>query len=77
MMYELLTGKQPFGGETMAALMYQITNSKQPDVTSRCASAPPCVGAIVDKLLEKDPNNRFQTGAELKQALTECMNALR
>jgi CHASE2 domain-containing sensor protein/tRNA A-37 threonylcarbamoyl transferase component Bud32 len=77
MMYELLTGKQPFGGETMAALMYQITNSKQPDVTSRCASAPPCVGAIVDKLLEKDPNKRFQTGAELKQALTECMNALR
>lgn len=76
-MYELLTGKQPFGGETMAALMYQITNSKQPDVTGRCAGAPPCVGAIVDKLLEKDPNKRFQTGAELTQALTECIKAAR
>jgi eukaryotic-like serine/threonine-protein kinase len=76
-MYELLTSKQPFGGETMAALMYQITNSKHPDVTGRCTDAPPCVGAIVDKLLEKNPDKRFQTGAELKRALTECMSAVR
>jgi serine/threonine-protein kinase len=75
-MYELLAAKQPFSGETMHALMYQIANGKHPDVMRECPDAPPCVGKIIDRLLEKDPERRFQTGEELKRALDECTKAV-
>lgn len=74
-MYELLAAKQPFGGDTMAALMYQIANNRHPDITSRCPDVPRCIAPILDKMLEKDPNRRFQTGGELKQAIINCMNS--
>ncbi|MFQ5936854.1 MAG: CHASE2 domain-containing serine/threonine-protein kinase [Acidiferrobacterales bacterium] len=76
MMYELLTAKQPFSGETMAALMYQITNGQHPNLSRRCPDAPSCVGAIIDRLLEKDPGKRFQSGGELKRAVDACMTAV-
>lgn len=75
-MYELLAGKQPFSGDTMAALMYQIANAKQPDVMAECPNAPPCVGNIIDRVLQKNPDRRFQTGEELRQALDACARAV-
>lgn len=75
-MYELLAAKQPFAGDTMAALMYQIANTKHPDVMAECPDAPPCVGNIIDRLLQKNPDRRFQTGEELKQALDACARAV-
>ncbi len=75
MMYELLCGEQPFGGETMAALMFQIANNKHPDITRLCPDLSPGVRPIIDRLLEKDVEKRFQTGGELKQAIIDCMNS--
>lgn len=75
MMYELLGGEQPFRGETMAALMFQIANNKHPDITRLCPDLSPGVRPIIDRLLEKDVEKRFQTGAELKQAIINCMNS--
>jgi CHASE2 domain-containing sensor protein/predicted Ser/Thr protein kinase len=75
-MYELLAAKQPFSGDTMAALMYQIANAKHPDVMAECPDAPPCVGNIIDRLLQKNPDRRFQTGEELRQALDACARAV-
>ncbi len=75
-MYELVAAKQPFRGETMAALMYQIANAQHPDVIRECPDAPPCVGHIIDRLLEKNPGRRFQTGEELRRALDACADTL-
>ncbi len=75
-MYEMLAAKQPFGGETMAALMYQIANTRHPDITIRCPDLPDCVTPIINKLLEKSPDKRFQTGGELRKAIVNCMNSL-
>jgi serine/threonine-protein kinase len=75
MMYELLCGEQPFGGESMAALMFQIANNKHPDITRLCPDLSPGVGPIIDRLLEKDVEKRFQTGGELKGAIINCMNS--
>ncbi len=60
----------------MAALMYQIANAKHPDVMDSCPDAPPCVGHIIDRLMEKNPDRRFQTGEELRQALDKCAKAV-
>ena len=74
MMFELLTKKQPFSGDSMAALMYQIANTKQEDITKIRKNLPACVKTIVDKLLQKDPKKRYQTGAEVVLAVQRCAN---
>lgn len=72
MMFEMLTGKQPFGGDSLASLMYQITNEKHPDINKLRSDLPKCIKPIIDKALHKDPNRRFQTGAEFKEAVDKC-----
>ena len=72
MMFEMLTGEQPFGGDSLASLMYQITNEKHPDINRLREDLPRCIKPIIDKALQKDPKKRFQTGAEFKEAVDKC-----
>jgi CHASE2 domain-containing sensor protein len=72
MMFEMLTGEQPFGGDSLASLMYQITNEKHPDINKLRADLPKCIKPIIDKALQKNPKKRFQTGAEFKEAVDKC-----
>ncbi|MGW8248283.1 MAG: protein kinase domain-containing protein [Acidiferrobacterales bacterium] len=72
MMFEMLTGEQPFGGDSLASLMYQITNEKHPDINKLREDLPRCIKPIIDKALQKDPKKRFQTGAEFKEAVDKC-----
>ena len=73
MMYEMLTGEQPFTGDSMAALMYQITNSKQKDITKIRPDLPTCTKTIVDKALQKDATKRYQTGEEFSKSIERCL----
>jgi len=72
MMFEMLTKTQPFGGDSLATLMYQITNEKHPDINKIREDLPKCIRQIIDKALQKDPNKRYQTGAEFKEAVDKC-----
>ena len=74
-LFELLTGKQPFTGDSMAALMYQITNVKHPNVKRLRKDVPPCVRTILDRLLHKKPGKRYQSGDELKRAVAKCIGS--
>jgi len=73
MTYELLTGTLPFGGDSMATLMFQIANEKHPDITQVRSNLSPGIRLIIDKALHKDPAKRFQTGEQLRQAVEKCM----
>ncbi len=72
-MFELLTGEQPFGGDSIAELMYQITNAKQPNPLRLREDLPPCTRNIIDKALQKNADKRFQTGEQFAQAVRRCM----
>jgi len=72
MMFEMLTKQQPFGGDSLATLMYQITNEKHPDINKIRPDLPKCIKPIIDKALHKDPARRYQTGAEFKEAVDKC-----
>lgn len=72
-LYQLLTGQLPFqGADSMAALIFKITNETYVDVLEMRPSLPLCIGKVVDKALQKTAFNRFQSGAEFAQALCEC-----
>jgi serine/threonine-protein kinase len=67
--YFLLTGEVPFpGGNAMDKLIRHATEAPAPIPMLR-ADVPAAVLAIVDRLLAKAPEDRFQTPAELVEAL--------
>jgi eukaryotic-like serine/threonine-protein kinase len=68
-LYELLTGQPPFAGDTVPQLCATVlTESPQPPSAWR-RGIPPQVDHAVLRCLEKDPENRFASAAELARAL--------
>ena len=74
MTFELLTGQLPFQGESMTTLMYQIANEPHPQIKALRSDLPPCLRAVIDRALAKNPDQRFQTGEEFSQALRKCLD---
>ncbi|MFK5915014.1 MAG: serine/threonine-protein kinase [Woeseiaceae bacterium] len=72
-MYELLTGELPFKGDSLPAMIFQITTKKHPSITSIRKRLPTCVKTIVDKLLQKDPKKRYPDGVSIQTAIERCM----
>jgi len=72
MLFQLLTGELPFVGESMAALMYKITNEREPDIKMFRPDLPSCVNQILRRALAKEVEQRFQKGDELAIALQKC-----
>ena len=71
-LWEMLSGNLPFGGSA-AELMYQHQHADPP--TEKLKSLPAPVIALLQVLLAKDPNQRFQSPAQLQQALTKIRGA--
>lgn len=63
--YEMLAGKRPFEGPYDAAILYAAANTDHESVSSWRADAPEHLAAIVDKLLQKQPEDRYQDAHEL------------
>ena len=72
-LYELTTGKRPFKGETWEFLYRSIIQDKPKPPMRDNMPLPPCLSALILKSLEKNPNKRFQTGAEMKASLKACL----
>jgi hypothetical protein len=68
-LYELLCGRPPFDGPTPFAVASAHVNERPRRPRSIRPDIPEALEAVVAKALAKHPNNRFQTPAELRQAL--------
>lgn len=69
MLYEMLTGHEPFQGDSLFALMYRHMNeSPRPASLSR-PGIPPMLDAIIDLAMRKLPAERYQTAGELAAAV--------
>jgi serine/threonine-protein kinase len=67
--YQLLTGELPFRGENLSNLLYQITQVRHPSVREINPKIPKACEQIIDKALTKNPDNRFQSAAEMAKLL--------
>src|SRR5947208_11256794 len=67
-LYEMLTGKRAFAGESAASVIAAILEREPEPLTA----APP-LERVVRRALAKDPDQRFQTARDLKAALTWAM----
>jgi serine/threonine-protein kinase len=68
-LYELLTGRVPFGGDTLPEVYARIMTQPPAPLRNRRPDAPAEVEAVLLKCLEKEPVHRYQDVAELALAL--------
>ena len=76
-LYELLTGTKPFRGENLSALTYQITHENPPPASPQNPQAPPAVDEILEKVLAKNPDDRYARGKEFAQALRRLLQEMK
>ena len=68
-LYEMATGSQPFRGRSAALLFKAILDSTPEPVTNVNPEAPPELERIINHLLEKDREKRYQSAADLRDDL--------
>lgn len=68
-LYELLTGRQPFRGETPVAVAYQHVSETPLPPSEVNPDVPRALDAVVLRALAKDPFQRFQDAAAFREAL--------
>lgn len=74
--YELASGTAPFSASTLAGLMNAIATAIAPPPSSVDQSLPAMLDLIVARALEKEPDARYQTAAELAADLRACLEQL-
>jgi len=74
-LYEMLTGRQAFEGETTVDVIDAILNREPPPLVRLNARVPPDLEHIVRRALEKDRDVRYQSAAEMRAELTGVLRA--
>jgi serine/threonine-protein kinase len=69
--YVALTGRFPFDAPLASAVLVAQVNKPAPPVLTIAPSAPHALAEIIDRCLAKNPDARFQSGAELADALDQ------
>ena len=68
-LYQMVTGRLPFEGETPAVIFDGILNHDPAPVIDRAPDAPARLQDVISKALEKDRDLRFQSAAEIRAEL--------
>ena len=69
-LYELITGRRPFSGNSPASLIASILKERPQPLNELAPLAPAGIAQVVQTCLEKDVENRWQSAREVKHALT-------
>ena len=72
-LYEMVTGKRPYDAETAMGVAMAHVNAPVPDPAEAGATVSPQLRAIIMRLLQKAPRDRYQTAGEVLVALRGCI----
>jgi CRP-like cAMP-binding protein len=72
-LYELATGKRPFGGDNLSAIFSSVTFETPAEPARINPNIPQNLSQIIMKCLEKMPEERFERGKSLADALKNCL----
>ncbi|MDB6084146.1 MAG: serine/threonine protein kinase [Gammaproteobacteria bacterium] len=75
-LFQLLTGQLPFTADSMTGLMQQIAEAPHPPLRAFRPDLPACVESVVDRALAKNPDARFDSGAQMAAALEDCRSRI-
>jgi Tol biopolymer transport system component len=68
-LYEMITGKKPFAGNSQASLIASIMKEEPRAVTEYQPDAPPALERVIRQCLSKDPDERWQNARDLLHQL--------
>ncbi|MEJ2721958.1 MAG: protein kinase, partial [bacterium] len=68
-LYELITGRLPFDGDNEAAVVYGIMCKDPEPLAKHRNGVSEALQQVIDKSLQKDPNDRYQTAEDLEHDL--------
>ena len=68
-LYEMATGKSAFDGSTQASLIAAIMRDEPPPISQSQPLSPPALDRVVKTCLAKDPEDRWQSAADIKREL--------
>ncbi len=68
-LYEMATGKPPFTGESPVSVAYQHVSEMAPPPSSVNHDVPAHLEAIIERAMEKNPEDRYQTAEDMRSDL--------
>jgi serine/threonine-protein kinase len=72
-LYEMLTAKRPFGGETLTEIMAAVIHT-EPDWSRLPGSTPQPVRLLLRRCLQKDPRQRLQAIGDARVTIEEILS---
>ncbi|MDP1527196.1 MAG: protein kinase [Rhodocyclaceae bacterium] len=76
-LYLMLAGRAPFHADSLEALMSCIREMPPEDIRHHVLELPDCIVSILAKVLDKNPAQRYQTGAEMAAAIGLCRRSMK
>jgi serine/threonine-protein kinase len=74
-LYEMLAGHPPFGGDELHGILFRIVNEPAPLVSRQRTDVPADVDAILARCLAKQPRDRYASAHELARDLARLLEA--
>jgi len=75
-LFEMVSGRPPFRADSAMTLMMMHVNDPVPDPKKLNPEVPDDLVLIINKALAKNPNDRYQTAAELASALRNVLGRI-
>ncbi len=76
LLYELLTGRPPFLGDSPVAIAYQHVRENPVPPSRIDPEVPPWADAIVLRAMAKDPGERYQSAAEMRADIQRALSGM-
>jgi serine/threonine protein kinase len=74
-LYRMLSGKAPITGESPLAVVTKIATEPVTPIRQLNTALPKSVCDLIDKMMAKEPDERFQTPGELTAAIDRCVDS--
>jgi hypothetical protein len=75
-LFEMITGRAPFEGDTPLSIFYRHVNTPPPSPRLLNAQVPEKLNRLILRCLEKDPDKRYQTADELRSDLAQIEKSI-
>ncbi len=73
--YELMSGRRPFEGDTVASVLLKIAREPHTPLRSHAPDAPDAIVSLIDRLMAKDPADRPASASAVMNELSRCTDS--
>ena len=71
-LYAMVTGHSPFQGNSATTVCFKVANREPVAASAFDLGLPPELDEVISRAMAKDPEQRYQTGAEFAERFASC-----